>query len=370
MAKNLTPVDVFSPDVTVPEGADPRTAASVELPFQQLTNRSINLDSRVDANLRGLDLVCAATLTQRSAGAEAIAGITYSATLGMWCAVGGDGGGSTKIYTSRDAYTWTIRTPGVGGDVLYAVHYAAGAFVAVGKSGTVQTSTDGVTWNKRTTPSAADLYGVTYDGTRWIAVGSLSSAAYVLTATDPTSTWTARTAPTGTTSLRAVASDGAGVAIAVGLASSGARGIIGVTTDSGTTWTTGTAPLLIGQLYAVSRAPDSGVYYAAGLDGTITRSDDSGSTWSAMRTYAGGSPGIYGLAACPGGLVVAARGGVTSDPADPLLGHDGGDGWRVATTPTSDGALCAYYAKGRVVIGLHNGGVVCSDVMGHRLETI
>lgn len=45
----LTEVDTFSADITVPEGGDDRTSASVNAPFQKLTNRSRNLKNRLDA---------------------------------------------------------------------------------------------------------------------------------------------------------------------------------------------------------------------------------------------------------------------------------------------------------------------------------
>jgi hypothetical protein len=48
MAHNLTELDIFSSTVTVPDGGDPRTAASVELPFQSVANRTINLRNRIN----------------------------------------------------------------------------------------------------------------------------------------------------------------------------------------------------------------------------------------------------------------------------------------------------------------------------------
>lgn len=50
MAKNLTEVDEFTANVTVPEGGDSRTAASVETPFQALANRSRNAKNRLDGH--------------------------------------------------------------------------------------------------------------------------------------------------------------------------------------------------------------------------------------------------------------------------------------------------------------------------------
>lgn len=61
MAKNLVEVATFTANVSVPEGADARTAASVETPFQALANRTKYLKdneaARFVAATRYLDLV-------------------------------------------------------------------------------------------------------------------------------------------------------------------------------------------------------------------------------------------------------------------------------------------------------------------------
>lgn len=48
MPLTLTEVDTYTADVTVPEGGDARTAASVEGPFQALANRTLHLKGRVE----------------------------------------------------------------------------------------------------------------------------------------------------------------------------------------------------------------------------------------------------------------------------------------------------------------------------------
>ncbi len=54
MPKNLTQVDVFDNPVQAPLGPESRSAASVELPYQQLTNRSYNNKLRLD-NVKNLN---------------------------------------------------------------------------------------------------------------------------------------------------------------------------------------------------------------------------------------------------------------------------------------------------------------------------
>lgn len=49
MAHNLTEGGTYAANVTVPDPGDPRTAASVELPFQQLADRTNNHQTRLTA---------------------------------------------------------------------------------------------------------------------------------------------------------------------------------------------------------------------------------------------------------------------------------------------------------------------------------
>lgn len=48
MAKNLTETSTFTANVSVPEGGNARTAASIETAFQALTNRTRKLNDRLD----------------------------------------------------------------------------------------------------------------------------------------------------------------------------------------------------------------------------------------------------------------------------------------------------------------------------------
>ena len=73
--------------------------------------------------------------------------ITYSSELGIFIAVGASG----TIITSPDGVTWTQQTSGVSTG-LYGITYSSelGIFIAVGASGTILTSPDGVTWTQQT----------------------------------------------------------------------------------------------------------------------------------------------------------------------------------------------------------------------------
>jgi len=70
-------------------------------------------------------------------------------------------GNSGTILTSSDGITWTEKTSGTPID-LYGVTSGNGLFVTVGESGTILTSPDGNSWTKRTSGISKYLRGVTY----------------------------------------------------------------------------------------------------------------------------------------------------------------------------------------------------------------
>ncbi len=91
---------------------------------------------------------------------------------GAYIAVGGTG----TILRSTDAVTWTARTSGATGTLL-DVTFAAGKFVAVSSTGEIVTSPDGLTWTSRPSLATA-LLNVVFAGGRFLALG-FSNGYYV-----------------------------------------------------------------------------------------------------------------------------------------------------------------------------------------------
>jgi hypothetical protein len=67
---------------------------------------------------------------------------------------------------------WTWRFPNPQGNILTAVTYGGGLFVAVGDNGTIITSADGFHWSNQTSGTAECLRGVAYGQGEYAAVGN------------------------------------------------------------------------------------------------------------------------------------------------------------------------------------------------------
>lgn len=82
---------------------------------------------------------------------------------------GGNGGGGGGGTTPDLGGTWTLRTSGTGAD-LYSVAASPDQFAAVGDSGILLRSSDGVSWQKTYT-GASVLHQVIWTGDRFVAIG-------------------------------------------------------------------------------------------------------------------------------------------------------------------------------------------------------
>ncbi|SEG73884.1 cadherin-like beta sandwich domain-containing protein [Paenibacillus sp. UNC499MF] len=191
---------------------------------------------------------------------------------GKWVAVGNSG----TIMTSSDGLSWSKTTIALSSAV--GVIYAGNQWMVTGAGGKIATSPDAVTWTVRSTGSSANLSGVAYNGTVWVIAGY---SGVILSSPDGIA-WTARTS--GTTNNFYSAAYGGGLFAAVGSA-----GTIRTSPD-GITWTTrsGGPGDLMGVTYG------AGQFVAGGLNQKALTSSD-GITWT-PRTVSVAGMNLYGIA--------------------------------------------------------------------------
>ncbi|MBN1307406.1 MAG: hypothetical protein JXA18_05790 [Chitinispirillaceae bacterium] len=78
-------------------------------------------------------------------------------------------GYKSSFYYSTDGYSWSETEPFPS--TLWQVSFGNGFFVAVGDSGTVMTSTDGVQWSLQSTGTSSRLMSVAFGSRRFVAAG-------------------------------------------------------------------------------------------------------------------------------------------------------------------------------------------------------
>lgn len=149
--------------------------------------------------------------------------------------------------------SWTLRSSPTAW-LLFSVAYGNGNFVAVGYNRTILTSTDGVSWTSQTA-SDSNYYqanSVTWDGSQFVLVGdssNLASYAPVIATSPDGVTWTRRNWTRGSeTQLVDVWGNGST------LTAAGANGAVIASSDSGATWSGETLPAAsyITQLFGVA----------------------------------------------------------------------------------------------------------------------
>jgi photosystem II stability/assembly factor-like uncharacterized protein len=105
-------------------------------------------------------------------------------------------GDSGEVQTSADGITWATQAFASisGSGSARQMLYDGSLFVVVandGADGQIETSVDGVTWVGQHTEAGDPLNGIAFGGSIYIACGENGK---ILSATDPTDTWTSRTA--------------------------------------------------------------------------------------------------------------------------------------------------------------------------------
>ena len=164
--------------------------------------------------------------------------------------------------------SWTSRNSG-GTNTLYGATFANGAFVVVGASGTILTSSDGVGWSSQNSGSTNALLGIAFDGNTWVASGGGGA---ILTSTNLVS-WANQTSGTTSNLARCIYADG--TFVVMGFQS----GVI-LTSTNATNWisrSSGTTILFQNVAYG------NGTFVAVGKSGGIATSPN-GVTWTSQNS--------------------------------------------------------------------------------------
>lgn len=215
-------------------------------------------------------------------------------------------GSSGKLATSEDGITWTQRTSSFSTDSIFNVEFGNGVWVAVGGSGKLATATDPTgTWTQRTSGTADGIAGIAFNGSTWCYI---TLTGVVATATDPTGTWTTRTTPVTVTPLDT--RDCLRWCSAQGLFVAGTRNNVAtsqiITSPDGITWTARNLPnttesILDYAAFVSNSSVMATSYVKTGTVGDIATSTD-GATWT-DRTPAGTGSGQRSGAVDDSGLL-------------------------------------------------------------------
>jgi len=266
--------------------------------------------------------------TRTSGTPNDLNGVTYC--NGTFIAVGSSG----TILTSLDGVIWSAMSSGISNN-LNGVTFGSGIFVAVGDSGTILTSTDLATWTKKPAGTSEKLYSVAYGNDTFVAVGSSGT---ILTSTD-SATWTKKPAGTSNWLLGVIYANNKFVAVSN-------WGNILFSPD-GATWTnvsSGTSQALSGVAYG------NGTFVAGDFATIVTSSD--GLLWTERIPET--NKWIFGVSYATGTFVaVGADGAIFSSP----------DGvyWTGRLSGTSDWLYGITYGNGTFVAVGSDGTILQSD---------
>jgi hypothetical protein len=207
--------------------------------------------------------------------------------------------------TSTDGITWTRRSiPGFSDYYNVIWSSTLGLFVAVGASALISTSPDGITWTQRSSGvGITNLFGVTWTGNTFLAIGP----ARITVSTNGT-TWANTAQNIGFNATYDVAwSSTLGLYVAAG------DGTTVSTSPDGTTWTT--RPIT-GSIFQTTDLIWNGRLFALAAFGNSTvRTSPDGITWTnntnTIGTYSIGWTGNGFVAVGTNGAISTSPDGIT-----------------------------------------------------------
>lgn len=253
---------------------------------------------------------------------------------------------SPRAFADTEPY-WNWRNPTPQGNDYQDVAYGAGRFVAVGRSGTITTSTDGTTWTAAASDLNHGLSTIAYGNGRFVAKGYLAGTTGLLVSDDGLS-WTVPNAsvPSGwdTVNIITYASDRFFAISNSAFVAKIGKHTVATSTD-GVNWTKSTNATEAN----VGRIAFGGAAYVGQnmLTGDLKSTD--GVTWTfdevtMMRSTdgdiweAGSGTGLAAISAGPiyfkdqwvvGGTLVTTDGGTQRSYRALSTSTDGGENWTV-----------------------------------------
>ncbi len=215
--------------------------------------------------------VLASTTSQNNGGAISTTRIAANNTAG------GFGGGAGTVAANL---IWRSPTPSgssAGQNIMYGVTYGGGKYVAVGSAGNIATSGNGTNWISGTANTTQKLNAVAYGNSMYVAIGD---AATVISSPDAI-TWTARSINGSPLQNNVGVTFGNGKFVIANLV-----GEIFTSTD-GISWTKIGSPPAIGNPANVKYVGNRFVLVGAisTTTGTISTSTD-GTTWGTVKSFA------------------------------------------------------------------------------------
>jgi hypothetical protein len=175
-------------------------------------------------------------------------------------------GNSGEILTSSDGIAWLMTNTGGVSTPLNGVAWTGSQFVAVGDAGTILTSLDGQNWTMRSAGSEIQFNSVAWGANQFVAVGNVGT---IYTSSDG-QTWTARTSGIQYWNLTAVAWNGSQFVV------TGTGGTL-LTSVDGVAWTVLPSVSFGAPLFGL--VWNGAQFVAVGLGGAIYTSPD-GTNWT------------------------------------------------------------------------------------------
>jgi hypothetical protein len=213
-------------------------------------------------------------------------------------------GSSGDIYQSTNGINWTQRNSGTASG-LHCVAGGNGLLVAVGDNGAIQTSSSGTIWTGRLSGTSLPLYGVAFSNGLYVAVGQEGT---VVRSVDGIN-WDVQ--DSGQLNNLMSVTYGSDGFLAVG-----ASGTI-LTSPDGVDWT----PQTSGSSVTFETAAFGNGYYLIAGAGPMVFTSPDGATWTSRDIGATGGQTIYGSAFLNGRFDVVGSAGtiIESDPVPPLF---------------------------------------------------